>query len=141
MERLVLDFKLSPFINEHELISEEQGGFRIGRGTIESLFNILSARSYAYDKNVPFMVTFLDLKKAYDKVFRDGLLKLFWNMGIRGRLWRVIREMYNKTVTAVKMESNVTKFFDSVLGILQGSVLGPTLFNLLINDIITKTKK
>ena len=67
-------------------IVEEQGGFRPGRGTIDQLFvltEILKSRV-----GMSTYAAFIDVKKAYDTVWRQGLWKRLWDEGVRGKMWR-----------------------------------------------------
>ena len=72
---------------------EEQGGFRPGRGTIDQLFvltEILKSRV-----GMSTHAAFIDVKKAYDTVWRQGLWKRPWDEGVRGKMWRVVKSMYS----------------------------------------------
>ena len=53
--------------------------------------------TYAY-------VVFLDVRKAYDTVWRDGLWVKLWDMGVKGRMWHVIRNMYEASRSAILLE-------------------------------------
>ena len=72
-ERLLMR-RLDIFFTKYNLISELQGGFRKGRGTQENLMILMAARSQARMENLPFFVSFLDLKKACDQAFRNSAL-------------------------------------------------------------------
>jgi hypothetical protein len=49
----------------------------------------------------PLYLAFLDLSKAFDRVWRDGLFALLWENGIKGKCWRLLREMYEKVENKV----------------------------------------
>ena len=57
-------------------------------------------------------VFFLDIKKAYDTVWRDGLWYRMWDMGIQGKLWRVIRNIYNVNRSCVILNGCKSDYFD-----------------------------
>ena len=80
-------------------IVEEQGGFRPGRGTIDQLFvltEILKSRV-----GMSTYAAFIDVKKAYDTVWRQGLWKRLWDEGVRGKMWRVVKSMHSTVQSAV----------------------------------------
>ena len=58
---------------------------------------------------------FLDIKKAYDTVWRDGLWYKMWEMGIQGKLWRVIRNIYNVNSSCVFLNGCKSDYFDIYL--------------------------
>ena len=79
---------------------------------------------------------FLDVQKAYDTVWRNGLWFKLWDMGIRGRMWRVIKKMYNVSRSAVLLEGERSDSFGVDQGVAQGCSLSPILFSVFINDLL-----
>src|SRR5215203_4795388 len=83
----------------------------------------------------PTYCAFIDVAKAYDKVWRDGLWYKLWKSGIRGKLWRVLRNLYKKVESSVLLGDTRTDFFEIEVGLRQGCILSPILFTLFINDL------
>ena len=84
------------------------------------------------------------MAKAYDKVRRNGLWYKLWKAGIRGKMWRVLKNIYNKVESSVLLGDNRTEFFEIEVGLRQGCILSPLLFNIFINDlkdVVTKLGK
>ena len=78
---------------------------------------------------------FVDFSKAFDTVWRKGLLyKLILN-GLSYKFIKVIENMYKEIKCSVKLSNGTSPLFDSCLGLRQGCHLSPMLFNLFINDI------
>ena len=75
------------------------------------------------------------MKKAYDTVWRNGLWKRLWDEGIRGKMWRVVKEMYSTVQSAVLVGDEQTEWFDLSTGVRQGCVMSPILFSLFINGL------
>ena len=80
-------------------------------------------------------MAFLDFRKAFDTVWRDGLLHAAWNIGIRGTIWKIIDDMYKNVQAKVNFGSIQTDFFNIDEGVKQGCVLSPVLFCIYINEL------
>ncbi len=63
---------------------------------------------------------FLDLRKAYDSVWRDGLLYKLWQAGVRGRLWHYIDTLYCTSRRAVRVGGHMSEVIEIDLGVAQG---------------------
>ena len=113
----VLNYRLLYWLEEHNKLSEsQQAGFRFGRFCIDNLFvlnEVIQGRLQEGKKTFSF---FLNIKKAYDTVWRDGLWYRMWEMGIQGKLWRVIRNIYNVNQSCVYLDGIKSEYF----GITQG---------------------
>ena len=85
---------------------------------------------------------FLDIKGAFDNVPRALVWeKLYYRFGVTGKLLRVIMDLFAKTSAQAMANGFITKEFPIELGVLQGSVIGPTLFLLFIDDLIEELHK
>ena len=71
---------------------------------------------------------FLDIQKAYDSVWHDGLWYKLWDMGVKGRMWRVMKKMYEPSKSAVLLEREKSDTFTIEQGMAQGCSLSP-IFN------------
>ena len=79
---------------------------------------------------------FVDFKSAFDSVWREALLVKLYAVGIRGRIWEIIKDMYKEVFYRVKVDGGLTEEFSSTIGVKQGCVLSPILFKLFIADIV-----
>ena len=79
---------------------------------------------------------FLDIRKAYDSVWYDGLWYKLWEMGIKGRMWRVIKKMYESSKSVVLLEGKKSDMFTIEQGVPQGCSLSPILFSVFIHDLL-----
>ena len=136
----VLGNRLMSFAERESLgIVEEQGGFRPERGTEHQIFiltEILKARTQKTT-----YTAFIDVKKAYDTVWRNGLWKRLWDEGVRGKIWRVIKGMYSVVQSAVLVGDEQTEMFDLAAGVRQGCVMSPVLFSFFINGLAREIKE
>ena len=77
----------------------------------------------------------MDLVKAFDKVARVLLFKKLYEIGVRGKMLRVIQDMYSKNIANVLVDNCLTNDFDIQSVVIQGSKLEPLLFLVFINDL------
>ena len=83
---------------------------------------------------------FLDIQKAYDTVWRDGLWYKLWDMGVKGRMWRVIKKMYELSRSVVLLEGEKLDSLNVELGVAHGFSLSPILFSVFINDLLKEVE-
>jgi hypothetical protein len=84
---------------------------------------------------------FIDVRKAYDRVWRDGLWKRLWDAGVRGKMWRVLRSMYSEVKSCVMVDGVQTEWFETRMGVRQGCVLSPILYSVFINGFAKALKE
>ena len=78
---------------------------------------------------------FIDLRKAFDTVWQDGLLLKLQKAGISGKIYNVIKSMYNSSHSRVKSKHTMSEHIEITQGVYPGRVLSPVLYNRFINDI------
>ena len=105
---MVLLNRLEKFAADRGYFSELQFGFREGIGCIEASFTILETINHMLERGSKVFSCFLDFRKAFDTVWIDGLLyKLFNDLGIKGRMWLAIKDLY----TDVKAQCCILESF------------------------------
>ena len=134
---------ISTFLEENNILSEIQGGFREDHRCEDHIFTLKSIVTCRQAEKKQTFLAFLDFKKAFDSVWREGLFNAIWETGIKGRLWRILSNcMYNNVQCQVKFGNTLTTdFFDVEEGVKQGCVLSPVLFCVLINNLAKMIKK
>jgi len=78
------------------VISYAQFGFRKGRSTVDAMFVLNAIRGKFINNNCRLACAFIDFKKAFDCVYRNGLWFKLHKLGVRGRLLRLVRDVYSK---------------------------------------------
>ena len=87
----IIENRLSDWSERTMALADEQGGFRKGRGTPELIFVLREIILNRKAHGQPTIVTFIDARKAYDSVWREGNFVHLHDLGIRGKLWRQIQ--------------------------------------------------
>jgi len=118
-------------------IMEEQVGFRPGRGCTENVFVIRQLGEKMLERGKKLYAAFLDLEKAYDRVWREGLWRALEQYGVEGRLLRAIQSLYQDSEAAVKVGEEITDWFQVERGVRQGCPMSPWLFNIYL-DVVMK---
>jgi hypothetical protein len=130
----VLNRRLNNWIEDNDILADEQAGFRRERSTTDQIF-ILTEIIIARRPKKTF-VAFIDIAKAYDRVWRDGLWYKLTQSGIKGKLWRILKNIYKRVESAVNLGQDITDFFTIDVGLRQGCLLSPILFDLFLNDLV-----
>ena len=122
-----------------EIIAEEQAGFRAGRSTTEQTFSfrILCEKYLHYQQNLYHV--FIDFIKAFDRVWHAALWTTMRKYNFSANLVRTIEQLYGKAtrLSAVQMNGSIGEWFRTTLGVRQGCLLSPTLFNILLERIMS----
>ena len=77
----------------------------------------------------------VDLKNAFDSVYRNALWLKLNTLGLNGKLLRIIRAMYNKVKCCVRHCNSYSDFFEIAMGLKPGETLSPILFSLFVEDL------
>ena len=130
----ILNDRLVRWSERHKVIVEEQGGFRPRRGCPDQLFTLVELLRNRGKKGT--YCCFIDVKKAFDRVFRAGLWDRVAEEGIKGKMWRVLVSIYNTVESCVRVKEDLTEWFPVNTGVRQGCILSPFLYALFINGLV-----
>ena len=120
--------------------SDEQNGFRPGRNTVDQLFSVSTIVETRKIHRLSTFVSFIDFRKAYDRIPRGLLLQKLQAIGIKGAMFRVFEAIYKETKCCVQINGKHTSCFPVECGLKQCCLLSTTLFNLYINDLVDSVK-
>ena len=77
-------------------------------------------------------------KKAFDRVWHDGLFSVLQQYGVSRKLINIIRDLYSKAKSYIRVNNNLTDWFETTIGIRQGCLLSPDLFNVFLENILAE---
>ena len=139
LEKLVVE-DIVNHVKMNHLNCKQQHGFTTCKCTSTNLLEVLNVITEAQMHGIPVDILFLDYQKAFDTVPHQRLLKQIESFGISDKALKWIQSFLNNRRQRVRVNNETSEWKPVLSGIPQGSILGPILFTLYVNDIPDKLK-
>ena len=133
----ILTYKrMESFLERHKILSDLQYGFMKGKSTTQAIFKVVNDIHSVFHDKTCAIALFLDLTKAFDTVNKDVLMHKLGIYGFRGICNTFLSSYMTNRQQYVYLSGQKSEVKPISTGVPQGSVLGPLLFNLFVNDIV-----
>lgn len=135
----LLNKRLDSYLESNNMISNKQNGFRRGRNCVDHIYSLSETiRLNTGSPRQKVYACFFDMRRAFDEVDRNLLLLRLQKVGVNGNMYRAMSAIYQSPQCRVKLGDSgmTTSWIDSNYGTLQGDVISPKNFSIVIDQLL-----
>ena len=118
--------------------TEAQAGARKGRSTGDQIFTLKATLTHRIQNGQPIYLAFLDIKQAYDSVWKAAVMLNLWQKGVKGKVWRILKNLGDNLTTQIATRFGLTREIPIQESIRQGGVASGVEFASLIDQTETE---
>ena len=130
----IINARLYEYVTKENLLGNEQVGFRPKHSTLDHIFALNLISQFYISQGKKLYCAFVDYSKAFDFIDRAYLWQKLINLNINGKMFNVIRNMYENAKSHVSANNILSDPFPCQVGVRQGENLSPLLFAMFLND-------
>ncbi len=131
----IITWRLYGFAEVNKILDNDQEGFRRFHNTTQALLRFTQDIYSGFNATENTLAVFIDFEKAYDSVWREGLMVKLHEKGIRGRVWKWILDYLSNRNARCTIQEFKGDVFQTDTGLPQGSVIAPLLFSIFVSDL------
>lgn len=132
----VINARLYDMLEARDLLHEPQFGFRRGRGCPEAVLTLREAIELRRKRGERTWLAFIDVAKAYDSTWRQGMFVKLFDLVGKSKLWAVLVEWYTNDRSCIFTRSRASTWWKNTTGVKQGDICAPVLYSVFISDVV-----
>ena len=129
--------RIQPWWRDGKVIANTQGACKKGISSLHTAMLLQESISMNLETNKKVFVLYLDVSKAFDSVWIDGLFYQLYVLGIKGRVWRILYQCYQNFKCKVRIQDKYSDSYTMSCGIHQGGFLSLVKYVIFINSLLT----